>query len=176
MASALLHVATKQTVLPSVELGIRVLRKLMKILLMFMVAAIASSSSFVIHIISVEWLPAWIGSQMQSITTQSSWAVRYVAGITSIEYGFAAAALYFLARDKLINYGFLKASLIFSVLLAAIHGAFIRQPFMDYMVGNPIHVVLVQNVFKWLVWLFMSFVIISGYELIFNKSRANKVI
>jgi len=148
----------------------------MKLLLMFMVVAIASSSSSVVHVISVEWLPDWIGSQMQGITTQSSWSVRYVAGITSIEYGFAAVALYYLARDKLINYGLFKASLIFSVLLTAIHGAFIRQPFMDYVIGNPIHVVLVQNGFKWLVWLLMSFVIIYGYELIFGKPSANKAI
>lgn len=148
----------------------------MKLLLIFIVAAIGSSSSFFVHIISVEWLPSWIGSQMQGVTMHSSWNVRYIAGITSIEYGFAAVTLYFLARDRLITYGRFKASLIFSVLLTAIHGAFIRQPFMDYMVGNPIHVVLVQNGFKWLVWLFMSFVVIFGYELILNKTSANEAI
>ena len=117
----------------------------MKLLLIFIVIAIASSSSFVVHVISIEWLPAWIGSQMKGLTTQTSWNVRYIAAITSIEYGFAALSLYFLARDRLIKYGLFKASLIFSVLLTAIHGAFIRQPFMDYVVGNPIQVVLVQT-------------------------------
>ena len=145
----------------------------MKLLLLIVVAAIASTSGFIVHIISVEWLPTWIGSQMENLTIQPSWDVRYIAGITSIEYGVSAVALYFFARDNLIRFGLLKASVIFSVLLAAIHGAFIRQPFMDFVVGNPIQVVLVQNGFKWLVWLFMAFAVVYGYELI-NKLSINK--
>jgi hypothetical protein len=146
----------------------------MKLILIFLVMVIASTSSFVVHVISIEWLPAWVGRQMDGVTIQPSWSVRYVAALTSIEYGFAAVTLYVLARDRLIKHGLFNASLIFSVLLTAIHGALIRQPFMDYVVGNPIHVVLVQNGFKWLVWLLMSFIVIFGYELISNKTSANK--
>jgi hypothetical protein len=73
-------------------------------------------------------------------------------------------------------FGVFKASLLFSILLASIHGAFVRQPLMDYVVGNPLHVVLVQNGFKWLVWLLMSFLVVFGFELAIKISGANKAL
>ncbi len=141
----------------------------MRILLVIFIAAIASASSFIVHVATVEWLPVWIGTQMQDIVIQPSWDVRYVAGITSIEYGLAASTLYYLARSKLVALGAFKASLLFSVLLAGLHGAFVRQPLMDYIVGNPLQVVLAQNGFKWLVWLLMSFLIVYGIEFIVER-------
>lgn len=30
-----------------------------------MVVTIASANGFVVHVITVEWLPEWVGSQMQ---------------------------------------------------------------------------------------------------------------
>ena len=146
----------------------------MKFFLIIVVAAMASASSFIVHVATVEWLPAWVGSQMQGIVIQPSWDVRYVAGITSIEYGLAASTLYYFSRGTLIQFGYFKASLIFAILLAAIHGAFIRQPLMDYIVGNPAHVVLVQNGFQWLIWLLMSFFVVYGSEFIVERLSANK--
>ncbi len=120
----------------------------MKLFLFITVAAIASTSSFIVHVATIEWLPIWVGSQMKGLPIQPSWDVRYIAGITSIEYGLAACTLYYFSRTQLIKLGRFKASLLFFVLLAAIHGAFIRQPLMDYIIGNPTHVVLIQNSFK----------------------------
>ncbi|WP_020407995.1 hypothetical protein [Hahella ganghwensis] len=141
----------------------------MKYLLLMMVAAVASASSFIVHVATVEWLPAWIGNQMQGIGVQPSWDIRYIAGLTSIEYGLAASAFYLLARDKLILMGRFKTSLLFATLLAAIHGALLRQPIMDYVIGNPLLVVLVQNSFQWLVWLLMSFLVIYGVEIVMDR-------
>ena len=146
----------------------------MKIILLIVVSLLASASSFVVHVTTVEWLPAWVGAQMQGLAIQPSWDVRYVAGLTSIEYGLAASALYYFGRNKFLSLGLFKAALIFSVLLAAVHGAFIRQPLMDYVVGNPIHVVLVQNCFKWFVWVLMAFITVYGVEFIVERSSANK--
>ncbi len=146
----------------------------MKIILIFVLAIIASMSSLVVHVATVEWLPTWIGSQMQGLQIQPSWDVRYIAAVTSVEYGLAAIALYYLAREKLLAFGVFKAVIIFSILLASIHGAFIRQPLMDYLIGNPMHVVLVQNGFKWLIWIIMSLIVVCGFELIVKKSGANK--
>jgi len=148
----------------------------MKYFLIFIVAVAASASSFIIHVATVEWLPSWVSGQMQGLSIQPSWDIRYIAGITSLEYGVAAIALYYLARDKLIGFGKFKEALVFSVLLMAIHGAFLRQPFMDYVVGNPVHVVLVQNLFKWLVWLLMSFFVVFGFEFVTKVTCANKSI
>ncbi|MCP3922077.1 MAG: hypothetical protein GY714_05760 [Desulfobacterales bacterium] len=143
----------------------------MKIFLIFVIAIVASMSSFVVHIATVDWLPVWIGNQMQGINIQPSWSVRYVAAVTSVEYGLAGIVLYSLAREKLLVFGTFKTAIIFSILLASIHGAFVRQPLMDYLVGNPMHVALVQNAFKWLIWLIMSFVIVYGYEFIVKRNR-----
>lgn len=146
----------------------------MKYFLIFIVTVVASASSFIIHVATVEWLPSWVSGQMQGLSVQPSWDIRYIAGVTSLEYGVAAIALYYLARDKLIGLGKFKAALVFAVLLMAIHGAFLRQPFMDYVVGNPIHVVLVQNLFKWLVWLLMSFFVVFGFEFVTKVTCVNQ--
>ncbi|KUI97284.1 hypothetical protein VRK_34730 [Vibrio sp. MEBiC08052] len=42
------------------------------------------------------------------------------------------------------------------------------------MVGNPFHVVLVQNGFEWLVWLLMSFCVVFGFEFVIKITSANK--
>lgn len=133
----------------------------MKYFLFLIVAVVASASSFVVHVATIEWLPAWIGHQMQGVSIQPSWNVRYIAGD-----GIGAIALYYFARNKLIRLGQLKAALLFSILLMAIHGALLRQPLMDYVVGNPIQVALVQNSFKWLVWLLMSCCVVFGFEFV----------
>ncbi|MCB1755803.1 MAG: hypothetical protein KDJ38_09785 [Gammaproteobacteria bacterium] len=148
----------------------------MKYFLIFIVAVVASASSFVVHVATIEWLPGWVSDQMQGVSIQPSWDVRFIAGVTSIEYGVGAMGLYYLARNKLMSFGKVKAALLFSVLMMAIHGAIFRQPFMDYVVGNPFHVVLVQNGFKWLVWLLMSFCVVFGFEIVIKITSANKSI
>ena len=139
---------------------------MLRLLLMVVVAGLASTSAFVIHVLTVEWLPSWIGQQMQGLSITPSWDVRYVAGLTAIEYGLAAMAIYLLGRDKFLSVGVFKSSLILAALLAAINGALIRQPLMDFVVGNPLHVVLVQNGFKWMVWLMMAIIVVFGAEYI----------
>ncbi|WP_070965597.1 hypothetical protein [Vibrio sonorensis] len=136
----------------------------MKLFTFFLISVVASSCSFVIHVATVEWLPSWVATQMEGLTVQPSWNVRFVALLTAVEYGIAASLLYVLARERLITFGRFNASLILGVLLAALHGAFIRQPLMDWVVGNPIHVVIVQNAFQWLVWLLMAVVVVFGLE------------
>ncbi|MCF6289352.1 MAG: hypothetical protein L3J53_08995 [Proteobacteria bacterium] len=143
----------------------------MQYILLLILAIIASLTGFVIHVFTVEWLPDWISGQMQGMEIKASWAVRYVAGITSIEYGIATIVLYYLARDKLIRFGKLKAAVFLSLLLLALGAILIRQPLMDYLIGNPIHVAIVQNVFKWLPLILMSFITVYGYEFIFRREK-----
>ncbi|NHO86066.1 hypothetical protein G8768_03850 [Pseudoteredinibacter isoporae] len=147
----------------------------MRILCLLLIAAIASSSSFIVHVLTVEWLPGWIGQQMEGRTISPSWDVRYIAMMTSIEYGVAALLIYHFARDKLLAWGIPLVILFMFALLAATHGALIRQPFMDYIVGNPMQVVLVQNGFKYLIWFLMSVITVLGYEFLHRKfvSKSN---
>ena len=136
----------------------------MRIFLILLVAVVASTSSFIVHVATVEWLPGWIGEQMHGIQLQASWQVRYAAAVTSLEYGAAAMGFYLLARDKLAQLGTGRAILLMSVMLTALHGALLRQPLMDYLVGNPWQVVVVQNGFKWLVWVLMATLVVTGSE------------
>ena len=143
----------------------------MKQLSFFLLVVIASLAGFIVHVIAVEWLPSWIGSQMQGVELKPSWAVRYIAGMTSVEYGFAILILYHFSRDKLLSYGKFKASMFLSALLLALQALLIRQPLMDYLIGNPLHVVIVQNGFIWLSWIILSFITVYGYEFIQAKFK-----
>ncbi len=144
----------------------------MKIFIIIIIGALASSISFLVHVLTIEWLPQWISNQMQGIETVPSWHVKYIALISSIEYGLAAIAIYHFARNHLIKFGRLKAFMLFSMLLASINGSLIRQPLMDFIVGNPLNVALVQNFFKWLVWIAMSFVVVYGYEIFIKQTNS----
>ena len=144
-------------------------RKNMKTFKLFVLAILASLSGFIIHVVSVEWLPSWIASQMNGIEIKPSWAVRYVAAATSVEYGIATVILYSLVRERINKAGLIKASLLLSALLLALDALLIRQPLMDFLVGNPIHVVLVQNLFKWFTPIALSFIVVFGYEYINQK-------
>ncbi len=138
----------------------------MKVILIMLLAALASFGSFVVHVIAVEWLPDWISAQMQGKQVQASWDVRYLAAATAIEYGLAIIALYYLIRDKLLRFGQFKTALLMAGLLLAINGILLRQPLMDIAIGNPLHVALVQNAFLWLPKIIMAFTVVYGYELI----------
>lgn len=144
----------------------------MRISILFLIAAVAASCSFVVHVFTVEWLPLWITDQMAGTNLIPSWDVRYVAGVTSIEYGIAAVVLYLLVREKFVRYGRSVAVLSLFVLLAALHGALIRQPLMDLIIGNPTHVVVVQNLLKMLVWLLMSLVVVLGTEALLSRTES----
>ncbi|EJN3357910.1 hypothetical protein NPU96_001667 [Vibrio alginolyticus] len=133
------------------------------------VAAIASSCGFIVHVFSAEWLQGWVAQIMAGHEVSSSWDVRYIAMLTSLEYGISAVILYWLIRDKIMPYGKFKAFVILSLLLTALHGALIRQPLLDFIIGNPIEVALLQNAFKWLVWILMSFVVVYGSERVAKK-------
>ncbi len=140
-----------------------------KIFLYTLVAAIASCSAFVIHVLTVEWLPNWISQQMIGKNITASWDVRYVAALTSIEYGIGAVLLYLAARQTLMRHKVFYRAVFLSACLAMVSGAFIRQPLMDVVVGNPLHVAIIQNLFKWLVWMLIGFVVVYGVEAI-NKT------
>jgi len=146
-----------------------------KIFLLLILIVAASLSGFLVHVTTMEWLPSWIGTQMRGIEIKPSWNVRYIAAITSVEYGIAAVSIYYLSREKLLTFGKFKCAVIFSILLMSIHAVLIRQPLMDFIVGNPLHVILVQNGFKCLVWALMSFIVVYGFEFIHgSKVLTNK--
>ena len=145
--------------------------KTMNYFVYFIVAVLASCCGFLVHLINAEWVNLWVSGQMQNAVLTPSWDVKYVALLTSIEYGLAAVFMYSLMRKQLITRGKLFAVSVFSILLAAIHGAFLRQGLMDWVIGNPFHVVVVQGVMRWLVWVLTAAVVVIGVEFVFNLKR-----
>lgn len=143
----------------------------MRYLKYLLLAALASTLGFIVHVFAVEWLQPWISQKMANHSVIPSWDVRYFAMLTSIEYGIATILLYRLMRDKVIVHGKLKASLLLSVLLLGLHGALIRQPLMDVLVGSPLDVALLQNAFKWLTWILISVTVVYGSESIDGKKN-----
>ncbi|MEZ5472799.1 MAG: hypothetical protein R3E90_13595 [Marinicella sp.] len=110
---------------------------------------------------------------MHSIQLQPSWNVKYLAAFTCIEYCLSTMFIYVLARNKLLKLGQFKSACVISLILLTINALLIRQPLMDFAIGNPIDVVLVQNAFKWMPWILMAFIIVYGYELI-QKTTVSK--
>ena len=143
----------------------------MRYLKYLLLAALASTLGFIVHVFAVEWLQPWISQKMANHSVMPSWDVRYFAMLTSIEYGIATILFYRLMRDKVIVHGKLKVSLLLSVLLLGLHGALIRQPLMDFLVGNPLDVALLQNAFKWLTWILISVTVVYGSEFIDRKKN-----
>ncbi|NRB42521.1 MAG: hypothetical protein HRU20_29300 [Pseudomonadales bacterium] len=149
----------------------------MTTLLILVVAAAASLAQFVVHVIAIEWLwlRSWISRQMNDIEMLYSWDVRYIAAVTSIEYGLAAVISYCLAREKLILLGEVKSGIILFIFLACLHGDFLRQPVMNYIIGNPLRVVLVRHSFTWISWLLMSFTVVFGVEYVIQHWGEGKI-
>ena len=137
----------------------------------FTVIALASSSGFVVHVATVEWLPAWVSSRMEGHTVMPSWDVRYLAALTAVEIGVAVMVLYRLCRPSLLRFSLPARTLLFIALMLATRGLLVRQPLMDAAIGNPIDVVAVQNLAKWLVWVLTAGVTVLGSEWLVARRR-----
>ena len=162
MAGTACHVLRSTT-----RLGLTwVLGPMNKYLAGFIAAVLSSLSAFAIHVFSQEWVLAWITEHIQghegSIAT--SWDVRYVAAVTSVETGVGLVVLYALLRSALPFKSSFLRGLILGVLLLAVMGSLLRQPFMNLVVGNPLSVVVVQDGITWIVWLVASVIVALTYD------------
>lgn len=143
---------------------------MVKILWFALVVVAASVTGILVHIANIEWALPWIAHQMNSQPLISSWQLRDLAIITSVEYGIAAFAIYLLARNKLQRFGKLTTTVIFAALLLMLHGNLLRQPIMDFATGTVLSVVLLQNGMTWLMWLLVSAIIVYGCEWVIARS------
>ena len=121
-----------------------------------LIAAISAAVvGFVIHVGSQGFVKAWVYSRMHGHAVTPSWDVRYIALLTSLEIGIAVVFLYALFRKALPQTRSVVRGLILGVLLLAAQGSLFRQPLMDFIIGNPISVVAVQDGITWVLWLVM---------------------
>ncbi|GLQ76108.1 hypothetical protein [Vibrio penaeicida] len=138
----------------------------MKFILYFFVLVLAAAIGFVVHVIEAEWLRAWISQQMTGKSVMPSWDVRYVAMALAIESSIGVFIVYLLLRQKIGNCSLLIQVGALSGIILAMKSMLIRQPVMDFIIGNPIHVVAAQNLLKWMTPILMSTIIVVGYFLI----------
>lgn len=98
--------------------------------------------------------------------------MKYLAAITSIETGFGIIILYHFIHKSLPSKNSFYKGIILWLLLLAIMGRLVRQPLMDYAIGNTAYVSLLQNISSWLVWFFICTITTTLYDkLLFNKDN-----
>ncbi|MES0884687.1 hypothetical protein [Roseibium sp. SCP14] len=134
-------------------------------------AALAAAGGFVIHVFTVEWIHEWVAGQMAGKTVQSSWDVRIPAAISSIEIGLALTFCYGLLKYRFPGLRWWIGGLGLGCLMLAVQGRLIRQPLMNWLVGNPVEVVLVQDGIAWLTWLVMALTVAFVVELMPMRHR-----
>ena len=59
------------------------------------------------------------------------------------------------------------------MLLLAAQGSLFRQPLMDFIIGNPLSVVAVQDGVTWVVWLVMCAVAALTYDGLTERPGSN---
>lgn len=132
----------------------------------FISASAAAGTGFLIHVSSQGWVRSWVSSRMQGREVVSSWDVRYVALATSLETGVGLVILYALIRPALPGKSSFVRGLLLGVLLLAVMGRLVRQPLMDFVVGNPLPVVAVQDGISWVLWICVCVVVAAAYDLL----------
>lgn len=120
--------------------------------------ALSAAAGFVAHVFSVEVITPYVASVMAGRHVAPSWDVRIPAALSSIEQGIALALLYLLLRSSLPSLGTLWRGVLVGLLALALHGALVRQPMMDLLIGNPLGIVAVQDGMTWLIWLAMGLI------------------
>lgn len=128
------------------------------------VSAAAAAAGFSFHVVASEKASHWITKEMQGRSLRTSRNVIFPAAITSLEMGVGLAIFYALVRDHLpFGNPFLRGVTV-GLLVLVMTGKLFRQPIMNWIIGNPMKVVLVQDGVTWLSWLLTTTVLAVVYE------------
>ncbi|MBC8949978.1 hypothetical protein [Xenorhabdus sp. TS4] len=119
---------------------------------------------FIVHVINVEWLIPYIRSEVNNVSVLPSWDVRYLAAFTSIETGFGITILYILIKKGMPTYNSFTRGIIMWLLELAIMGRLVRQPLMDFAIGNPFLISILQNSISWINWFLICLITTFLYD------------
>jgi len=109
---------------------------------------------------------------MAGVEMLASWDVRYLAGATSIEYVLGSMLMYTLMRRPLLGWRPWARIVVFTLLILSTRGLLMRQPLMDWAIGNPMDVVVIQNGLKALVWIVVASLSAIGVEWFYRIYKA----
>ena len=137
-----------------------------------LMAVLATVASFGIHLATAAWLPGWLADRMVGVEMLASWDVRYLAGATSIEYVLGSMLMYALMRRSLLGWRPWARFVVFTLLILSTRGLLMRQPLMDWAIGNPMDVVVIQNGLKALVWIVVASLSAIGVEWFYRIYKA----
>jgi hypothetical protein len=139
-------------------------------------AILASSAAlFFTHKFAADRLPQWLGEQMVGVEIKRlpyGSEVVIPATLTTVEYGIALFLLYLALRRSLPAASAFSRSLALAALSLALGGNLVRMPMMQLVVGNPLHVVLVQHGAVWLPYIVGSLMLTYCYEWLHPIQRA----
>jgi len=134
-------------------------------------SVLAAATGFCLHVFSAEWVQHRVATLMDGKEVMSSWDVRIPAAISSIEIGLGAALCYWLIRSRFPNLGWFRGGLCLTALVLMIKGNLIRQPLMNFLIGNPIEVVAVQDGITWLIWGLMGWTVAAVFAVLDQRLR-----
>ncbi|EYU15846.1 hypothetical protein [Photorhabdus aegyptia] len=133
-------------------------------LIILIVSILTSCVGFVIHVINSEWVVPYIRNEVSNITIAPSWDVRYLAALTSLETGLGITFLYILIKKSLPTYTPITRGILMWLIELAIMGRLVRQPLMDYAIGNPFAISVLQNSVSWINWFFICLITTCLYD------------
>lgn len=140
-----------------------------KIFILLLIAFTASMISFVIHVVSEEWIFSFVSIIMEGKEVAPSWDVRYIAALSAVEIGIAQLIIYILIRKVIPIKSSVIKGIILGTLLLMINGSLLRQPLMNYLIGNPLKVILIQDGITWIIWLLSSVFTAVSYEFFLSR-------
>ncbi|KLU14381.1 MULTISPECIES: hypothetical protein [Xenorhabdus] len=119
---------------------------------------------FIVHVINVELLMPYIRSEVNNVSVLPSWDVRYLAAFTSIETGFGITILYIFIKRGMPTSNSFTRGIIMWLLELAIMGRLVRQPLMDFAIGNSFLISILQNSISWINWFFICLITTFLYD------------
>ncbi|MDE9545319.1 hypothetical protein KKI93_21655 [Xenorhabdus bovienii] len=138
--------------------------KKLVIFIILIVSILTSFLGFMVHVINIEWVVPYIRNEVNNISVLPSWDVRYLAALTSLETGLGITILYILIKKGLPTYTSFTRGIVMWLIELAIMGRLIRQPLMDYAIGNPFLISILQNAVSWINWLFICLLTTCLYD------------
>ena len=109
---------------------------------------LAATVGFFLHVAMSSYIGPYISQEMAGknvLHPPYPFFVNFIAYLTAILPVSGWAILFYLVYDRIPSNNFVWKGLLFSCLILFLKGDLIRQQVMSYIVGNPLHVAIIQS-------------------------------